>query len=141
MKKTISFILLLSILFLSFTVKSQNQFGFFDIEQIFAIMPEAEQAQAKYEAEHEQVMAQFEEMQVNFNNLYQDFLNDQEKPKDDPEKWNKLIAEDKQLELMGIQERMQRFQMSAQENLQTRQIELLLPVYNKNWSRPAPGGY
>ena len=130
MKKTL---LLIGVVFLfSLTSNAQKKdYAFFDIEQIFAVMPEAERAQALYEKEQTDVMQIFEEMQVEFNNLYQDFTNDQELDKNDPEKWSKIKADDKQIELMQIQERMQKFQMTAQEDLQTRQLELLTPVYNK----------
>ena len=120
------------VLFLSISVNAQKQqFAFFDIQQIIVEMPEAEQAQALFEKEQSDVLLQFEEMQVTFNNLYQDYLANQELPANDPEKWSKIRAEDKQVELTQIQERMQKFQMTAQEDLQNRQVELLTPVYNK----------
>ena len=124
-------ILLASIIFLSLTVNAQNQFAFFDIEQIFSIMPEAEYAQAQLEAEQAKILAKIDEMQVNFNNLYQDFLTNAELPDGHADKWLAVDSEDKQLELMGLQERMERYQTSASETLQTRQVELLMPVYNK----------
>ncbi len=131
MKKPI-FLILGVILFLSTTsVNAQKAFAFFDMEQIFAIMPEATLAEARFEGEQEDIMNQFEEMQVEFNKLYQEFNDNQGLPENHADKWSTIIAEDKQLELMGIQERMQRFQMTAQQSLQEMQIKLLQPVYDK----------
>ena len=120
------------VLFLSISVNAQKQqFAFFDIQQILVEMPEAEQAQALFEKEQNDVLVQFEEMQVTFNNLYQDYLTNQELPDNSPDKWSKIRAEEKQKALTDIQQRMQEFQMTAQEDLQKRQVELLTPVYNK----------
>lgn len=126
------FLILGVILFLSsVSVNAQKTFAFFDMEQIFSIMPEATLAEAQFEGEQTKIMSQFEEMQVEFNKLYEEFTQNQGLKTTDPNKWSAIILEDKQLELTGIQERMQRFQTTAQQSLQETQMKLLEPVYNK----------
>ncbi len=131
MKKSITVILGLLILFSTISVKAQNQFAFFDLEKIFTVMPEATQAQARFEGEQEKITLRFEEMQVEYNVLYQELSDNVEKPDSDPDKWPNSIMDEKQTELVDVQERIQRFQMTAQQDLQDIQVKLFQPVYEK----------
>ncbi len=127
MKKTLLGLML--IFFASFAFG--QKIAYCDVDQIIAIMPEAEQAKAKFEKEMNDINNELEEMQVEYNNKLKEYQDNLALPDNDPNKWSPIVQQNKEQELLQLQQRIVDFQTQAQQQLQQRQIELMQPVYNK----------
>ncbi len=125
------FLISLGIILLSFSSLTAQKVGYCEIEKIVPIMPDYEQAKAKLEGEMLEIQTQAEEMQVEFNNKYKQFTDNAALASGDAKKWSPSIQQVKEQELQQLQQRIQDFQYTAQENLQIRQIELLEPITKK----------
>lgn len=108
-----------------------QKFAYIDTESLIVLMPETETAQAQLEAVYSELQTQLEEMQVEYNNKYMDYLANEEKTVGEEGKWSKAIKTTKEEELMQLQERMQNFQLTAEQTVQESQIELFTPIYDK----------
>ncbi|MBN2891847.1 MAG: OmpH family outer membrane protein [Bacteroidales bacterium] len=115
------------LLFSSFAVNAQK-IGFCEIDKIITLMPEYQRAEAQLEGEVTEIQNQLEEMQVEFNNKYKEY-NDNVALKDGTTgKWSPAILKVKEQDLTQLQQRIQEFQYSVQDDLQNRQYELLEPI-------------
>jgi outer membrane protein len=116
-------------LFLFVTVitsaNAQNQkFGHVDLQALIQLMPERANAETefnKFQADLEEV---FGEMQQN----YQQKLTELEQL---GEEVSEVRRNAKITELQELQQRIQNYQMTAQEQIQQKQAELLSPVFDK----------
>jgi len=129
MRKSFLFTALFLLFFTSFTIA--QKFAYIDTEAIITIMPETETAQAQAEAQIAKLQVQMEEMQVEYNNLYKTYLENEELASGDVGKWSKAIKQVKESELMQLQERMTTFQTDAELAVQDIQVELFTPIYDK----------
>jgi outer membrane protein len=100
------------------------KFGHINGQELLAMMPERDSAEAKYMAYVKDLEEQVESMQVEYNNKLQTY---QQKAKT----WSDAIREAKEKELTDLGQRVQEFQMTAREDVQKRQMELLKPVIDK----------
>jgi len=114
----------------SFSVNAQKV-GFCDIEKIIEIMPEYESAKARLEGEVMDIQNQAEEMQVEFNNKYKQYIDNVALKEGEAGKWSPAILQVKEKELSQLQQRIQEFQYEAETILMERQYELLLPITTK----------
>ncbi len=114
----------------SFSANAQKV-GYCEIEKIISIMPEYEQAKAKLEGEMQEIQNQAEEMQVEFNNKYKEYTDNLALDDNDPKKWSPAIQQVKEQELQQLQQRIQDFQLTAQQSFQDRQLELIQPITDK----------
>ncbi|MFC2112490.1 OmpH family outer membrane protein [Bacteroidota bacterium] len=125
MKNVIKLFLLFAFIFGGVTLNAQDlKFGHIDSRELLMSMPESDSAQAriqKLSADYEQ---QMEEMQVELNKKYDDYITNQET-------WTDLIRQTKEADLQEMQQRIQQFQQMAQQDLQTRQQELMRPILEK----------
>ncbi len=104
---------------------AQNfKFGHVNGQEVLAMMPERDSAEAKYMAYGKDLEEQIELMQVEYNNKLQTY---QQKAKT----WSDAIRDAKEKELQDLGQRIQEFQMTAREDLQKRQMELLKPVIER----------
>jgi outer membrane protein len=87
-------------------------------------MPERDSAEVKFMAYAKDLEEQIELMQVEYNNKLQAY---QQKAKT----WSDAIRDAKEKELQDLGQRIQEFQVTAQQDLQQRQGELLRPVIAK----------
>jgi outer membrane protein len=110
---------------LTFSAAAQNQkFGHIDLQALVQLMPERATAETdfnKYQADIEEV---FDEMQQN----YQQKLAELEQLGADA---SEVRRNAKITELQELQQRIQNYQMTAQQQLQQKQAELLSPVFDK----------
>lgn len=102
----------------------QLKFGHINGQELMAMMPERDSAEARYMAYGKELEEQIEVMQVEYNNKLNTY---QQKAKT----WSDMIRESKEKELQELGQRIQEFQMTAREDLQKRQMELLKPVIEK----------
>lgn len=100
------------------------KFGHINGQELLAMMSERDSAEARYMAYGKDLEEQIEIMQVEYNNKLQAY---QQKAKT----WSDAIREAKEKELQDLGQRIQEFQVTAREDLQKRQMELLKPVIDK----------
>jgi len=108
-----------------------QKFAYIDTESLITLLPETEVAQAQFESQVKELQTQLEEMQVEYNTLYQAYLENEELAIGATGKWSKAIKTVKEQELMQIQERIQTFQTTATTTVEEMQTELFTPIYNK----------
>ncbi len=123
MKKLLTLALLLVVLLGAGTVSAQEpaKFGHIDTNELLGMMPGREDAQKQLEQYAKELESQYTVMQEELQTKYQDFLANQETFSD-------LIRQSKERELTNLQQRIQEFQESAQEDLMQRERNLFNPI-------------
>jgi len=128
MRNLTKIIAVVSFVIIAATANAQNaqglKFGHVDLQALIQVMPERATAETQFnefQAELEDVLA---EMQQNYQTKLQEL-----------EQLGETASEIKRNakieELQGIQQRMQNYQVNAQQQLQQKQAELLQPVFDK----------
>jgi outer membrane protein len=106
-------------------LKAQElKFGHIDSRELLMSMPESDSAQAKIQRLAADYDQQMEEMQVELNKKYDDYLQNRDK-------YTNLIRQTKEADIQEMQQRIQNFQQMAQEDLQTQQSQLMRPIIEK----------
>jgi outer membrane protein len=126
MRNLAVFILVLALLLITGTSFSQNQLkiGHVDIMKIMSQLPERDSAQAVLDKETREIQTQFEEMQVIYNKLVDDYTKGQST-------FSELVKKAKEDEILDKQKRLQEYEQNATATLQRRNGELLQPIYEK----------
>lgn len=123
MKFTV-YTLLLSCISLSTTGQSNSNMGHINMNEILQALPEADSARAVIQKESEDMESVYEEMQVTYNNLVNDYQNGLAGFTD-------LQRKAKEDEIIDKQKRLQEFEQNANVTLQQRNLELMQPIYTK----------
>jgi len=104
--------------------QSNSNIGHINMNEILQAIPEADSARAVIQKETEDMESVYEEMQVKYNNLVNDyqsglpgFTDLQKKAKED--------------EILDKRRRLQEFEQTANVTLQQRNLELMQPIYTK----------
>jgi outer membrane protein len=126
MRNLKAFILVIGLLSIAGTSYSQSQLkiGHVDIMKILSELPERDSAQVVLDNETKEFESTFEEMQVIYNKLVDDYTNGQST-------YSALVKKTKEDEILDKQKRIQEFEQDATRTLQTRNAELLQPIYDK----------
>ena len=125
MKKNIKIILVTFLLIGGIGLNAQDlKFGHIDSRELLMSMPETDSAQARIQQLSSDYDQQMEEMQVELNKKYDDYITNQET-------WTDLIRQTKEADLQEMQQRIQQFQQMAQQDLQTQQTQLMQPIIEK----------
>lgn len=114
----------LALLFALPTVVNAQKFAHINFEQLIDAMPEKEAALADLQKEYNEVKNLIEEMSVDFN----------KKVAEAQKVYETLSATAKQMkeqELQELQQRIQTYQLNAEQQLTTRREELLSPILDK----------
>jgi len=121
-----NFIKIIAVLLLMFTVSdiSAQKFAHINSQELLAAMPESDSAQATIEKLAANYESQLEEMQVELNKKYDDYLTNRDSYSD-------LIKQTKESEISDLQQRIQQFQTIATEDIQNKRTELLRPILDK----------
>jgi outer membrane protein len=106
--------------------QSAIKLGHIDSRLVFAAMPESDSAQKQIEREVAAIQKTVEELQVEFNKKYEDYL----KLTNDGTT-SALILRTKEEELQAIQQRSQTFQQQAEESISQKRTELFKPIQDK----------
>ena len=110
---------------INIAVKAQSlKFGHINSQELLQAMPERDSAEAKLRRLTKTIEDQLEELQVEFNKKYQEYLQKRET-------YSASIREMKERELTEMQQRAQEFQQVASQDLQRQQSELMKPVIDK----------
>lgn len=106
----------------SLTTFAQNlKFGHIDSNVLMENMPSRDSAMAVLETEFKEMEGILEDMQVEFNKKYQTYVETQGT-------MSEIARKTKEQELQELQQRIQAYQVSAQQDLQKREAELLQPI-------------
>jgi outer membrane protein len=119
------FISLVAVVF-STTLFAQTglKLGHINSQELLQAMPESDSAQVKMEKAAKELQDQLEAMQVEFNNKYQDYISKKDT-------YSELIRQTKETELQQMNQRIQQFQGTAEQDLQKRRTETFKPVLDK----------
>ena len=106
-------------------LNAQNfKFGHINSDELFTIMPERDTVMTKLEARRTDYQNTIELMQVEFNNKYNDYV-------ENLNKFTDLVRQTKEEELASMQEKIRNFEASATQDMQTYQNQLMQPVLMK----------
>lgn len=107
-------------------LQAQNQLkiGYINSQELIQAMPESDSAQAKIQRHAKQLQDQMEQMQVEFNNKYENYISQADGMSD-------LIKQTKETELQEMNQRIQQFQSTAQDDLQNTRQKLFKPILDK----------
>jgi outer membrane protein len=124
--KKIGNLFLLGVFLLAFMpLKSQDlKFGHINSQELLTAMPESDSAQAKIEKLAGDYEQQLEEMRVELNKKYDEYLTNRDNYTD-------LIRQTKEADITEMQQRIANFEQVAQQDLQTQQQRLIQPVLEK----------
>lgn len=126
MRNLVVFILVFGLL--SFTgisySQSQLKIGHVDVMKILSELPERDSAQLVLDKETKEIETSFEEMQVIYNKLVDDYTNGLST-------YSELVKKAREDEILDKQKRLQEFEQNATATLQKRNTELLQPIYEK----------
>lgn len=101
-----------------------QKFGHINTQELFAQMPEV----AKVKAQMDTVQGQYEAQLTSMNEEFQKKMKDYQ---DQEAKMADAIKQVRQQELQEMQQRIQLFYSTAEQDIQKKQQELLLPVQEK----------
>jgi outer membrane protein len=104
--------------------QSQLKIGHVDIMKILSELPERDSAQVIMDKETKEIETSFEEMQVIYNKLVDDYTKGQST-------YSEIVRKAKEDEILDKQKRLQEFEQNATATLQKRNTELLQPIYEK----------
>ena len=129
MKKISVLVLVFSMI--ATTAVNAQKFAHIDSKAIIELMPETKEAKTTIEKEAKKLEEQLQVMSVEYNNKYNAYIENQNLDPKAEEKWTDAIRADKESEIMQLQERIQKFQESAQPSIQQKQAELYEPILSK----------
>lgn len=125
MKNYLRFSIVAVVLLIGTTTFAQNfKFGHINSQELLSLMPERDSAQLTLEGYAKQLEDQLEIMNVEYNNKVQAYLAEQDNFTD-------LIKTTKEQELTDLQERIQGFQSTAQQDIQQKEAALIQPIIDK----------
>ena len=120
--KKITFLALFS--FLTLSSIAQNKFGHINAQEILILMPEYKTAETEVQNFAKSLEAQLGSMTAEIQQMQQEYQANEATYTD-------LVKQDKEAEMQGLYQRIQTFEQNAQESLQTKQNELLIPINDK----------
>lgn len=101
-----------------------QKFGHIDSQELLMSMPEREEAQAELERQAVVYEEQMQSMQTEFQKKYEEYLAK-------GESWPEAIRKTKEKELTQMQQGLQDFSQTAQEDLAKLEETLLTPMFDK----------
>jgi len=118
------FLLLFCVFAVSAQAQETQKIGYADWEYIFSQLPEFKQIDAELKTHGTQLENQLKAKYADYENKVKAY---QGMPATTPD----AIRADKERELQGLQESIQKFQQDAQTSLQNKQTALMDPVFKK----------
>ena len=120
--KKITLLAILGVLTLNLT--AQNKFGFIDSQELLQLMPERKAAETEVQNFAKSLEAQLGSMTAEYQQSLQEYQANEATYTD-------LVKQDKEAEIIGLQERIQTFQQNAQQSLQEKEQKVLEPIFAK----------
>jgi outer membrane protein len=104
--------------------QSTPKFAHINGQELLTLMPDRDSAEAKLNAYGEDLSAQVDELHVEYNNKLQTYMQRRET-------FTQAIREAREKELTSLQQRIQEFEQTAQQDFQRMQGELMRPIMEK----------
>ncbi len=120
--KKITLLAILGVLTLNLT--AQNKFGYIDSQELLQLMPERKTAETEVQNFAKSLEAQLGSMTAEYQQSLQEYQANEATYTD-------LVKQDKEAEIIGLQERIQTFQQNAQQSLQEKEQKVLEPIFDK----------
>ncbi len=127
MKKIEKVLFVAVVLFLmAGTLSAQNEekFGHLDFAELYNAMPGLDSVKIQYEQYARIIQGQFDAMQAELESKVMDYQTNLES-------MSAIIKQTKEKEIQDLQARMEAFQYSAQQDMQTKEAELTAPLIEK----------
>lgn len=103
---------------------AQNKFAHVNFSELVQLMPEADEARATMTASSNEAQSTYQAMVEEYQSKMQEY---QQKSST----WTQTIRESKENSLMDMQQRIQEFEQSIQQELSLQQNQLMSPIYQK----------
>ena len=126
MKNLIKSIFVISLITISLTSFSQStpKFGHLNFGELYLLMPERDSIQTVFEKYQQVISDQYLAMQNELENKYLDYQSNMSTMSD-------IIKQTKEKEIQDLQQRMETFQGTAQQDLANKENELQSPIIEK----------
>ena len=125
MKKGLLLSLILTLLYNFSQINSQSlKLGHINTQDFLALMPESDSAQVKLQKAAKSLQDELEQMQIELNKKYQDYQSKMSTYSD-------LIKQTKEAELQDMNQRIQQFQTTAEQDIQKQRTDIYKPVLDK----------
>ena len=124
MKTTLRSIVLTAIIIAAGLTANAQKMAHINLDSLLSLMPESKSAKQAGQEYYKQLEGTVTAMQNEFQTKYQDFTQNQQSYTD-------LIKQTKEKELNELNQRIQEFQVSAQQDLQKKNESLSKPIYDK----------
>lgn len=124
--KRIAKLLLVGCLLVSCTLNAQTKLkiGHINSNKLISIMPEKNQVEMVLKTHADELEYTLTEMSDEYERKLQDYVSKQDS-------LTPIIKQTKEAELQDLQQRIQTFQVNAQQDYQTKEMELFQPVIDK----------
>ena len=106
------------------TAVAQQKIGHIDVEELVAVMPETQTANAEIQKYQEQLEGDSQAMQ-------EEYMTKMQNAQANADTWTQLRLQKEQEELEAMGQRIMQFNQSAQQELQRKQMDLMLPIIEK----------
>ena len=103
---------------------AQQKFGFINSQELIASMPDTDSVQSK-------VSTLAKDLESQFNTMRTEFATKAEEYQKNSTTLSETVRKQKEKELNDLQLRIQEFNQSANQELQTKQQELMAPIFEK----------
>lgn len=123
MKKLFALITL-SLLITSAGFAQSQKFGHIDFQKLLSEMPSRQKAEQEYQKEANSIRSELETMQVEYNNKYQNFIDQRDTLSD-------FVQQTRMEEIQNLEQRINQYQRTAQQRLRQTQQEIMQPVMDK----------
>lgn len=124
MKKAV-FCVVAALLLAQFGVNGQElKFAHVNSQELIAAMPESDSAQKRLQAFEKDLTDQMEQLQVEINKKYQDYMQKRET-------LSPAVRETKEKEIQDLGQRFQEYQAAAQRDMRDLQTKLMQPILEK----------
>lgn len=126
MKKIIVFVILAGFVSVAFSGFFQTpiKLGHVNINEIMTALPERDSAQVKLDKETKEIQNTYEEMNVVYNKMVDEYQKGLTTYSD-------FVKKSKEAEILDKQKRIQEYEQNANLTLQQRNVELFQPIYDK----------
>ncbi|MFO8021553.1 MAG: OmpH family outer membrane protein [Perlabentimonas sp.] len=124
MKRILTIICAVSLLAFTGSTFAQSKFAHINGQELLEVMPERDSAEVKLNAYGQDLSEQIEELHVEYNNKVNSYMQRRESLSD-------AIRESREKELSQLQQRIQEFESTAQQDYQRMQGEVMRPLMEK----------
>ncbi|MFP4555891.1 MAG: OmpH family outer membrane protein [Bacteroidales bacterium] len=124
MKRILTIVLGVSLLAFTGSTFAQSKFAHINGQELLEVMPERDSAEEKLNAYGQDLSEQIEELHVEYNNKVNNFMQRRES-------LSEAIRESREKELTQLQQRIQEFEATAQQDYQRMQGEIMRPLMEK----------